>query len=226
MALPTFANTATDDRYWDAEMQRREADEDRRVAKFKMNRDMAAISRPVIAASEPARNYLRDLMLEKAVKAGHDADQALININAWIARHPGKAEVSANIDRLKAEGFTGRTQRTAAPASTDIEVPAGRYAIDTEDGAINETAFYKVDHGKDRWAGRVFVSRMVGGHDDIAVKDPKTRATILAKIAADPEAASLRFGREIGVCGRCGITLTNDESRARGIGPECAKKGW
>jgi hypothetical protein len=224
MALPTFAQT---DRYWDAEIQRREADEDRAVAEFKMNRDMAAISRPVARpASEGSVNYLRDLMIEKAVKTGHDADQATININAWLAGR-SQREVSENIDRLKAEGFTGRTRQTAAPVvADDVEVPAGRYAIDTEDGAINETAFYRVDHGKGRWAGRVFVSRMVGGHDDIAVKDPKARATILAKIAADPEAASLRFGREIGVCGRCGITLTNDESRARGIGPECAKKGW
>lgn len=31
-----------------------------------------------------------------------------------------------------------------------------------------------------------------------------------------------RFGQETGVCCRCGATLTNDESKAAGIGPICA----
>ena len=51
---------------------------------------------------------------------------------------------------------------------------------------------------------------------------------ILARIAAvGAEAASARYGHEIGECGICGRQLTNDESRARGIGPVCAAKaGW
>jgi len=117
----------------------------------------------------------------------------------------------------------------AAKAANEVaapEVPAGRYAVATEDGATNELAFYKVDHGKGRWAGRVFVSRIVGGNDDIAVRGAGAK-TVLAKIAADPAAASAAYGHEIGACGVCGITLTNDESRARGIGPKCAAKhGW
>jgi len=164
---------------------------------------------------DAAVNDERDPSMSKPLTVA--GASALIDLLGKLEFKGSRSHVEeANVAAAKA------ANTPAAPA----EVPAGRYAIDTEDGAINETAFYKVDHGKGRWAGRVFVSRMVGGHDDIAVKDPKARATILAKIAADPEAASLRFGREIGVCGRCGITLTNDESRARGIGPECAKKGW
>lgn len=39
--------------------------------------------------------------------------------------------------------------------------------------------------------------------------------------------ASNRNGRELGHCGVCGRTLTDEESRARGIGPICAENnGW
>jgi hypothetical protein len=49
-------------------------------------------------------------------------------------------------------------------------------------------------------------------------------AGILARIAVNPRAAMQRYGQEIGACGRCGLTLTNDTSRALGLGPECAAK--
>jgi hypothetical protein len=52
--------------------------------------------------------------------------------------------------------------------------------------------------------------------------------TVARKIVdADPKVAMLRYGQELGQCGHCYRTLTNDESRAVGIGPVCrAKKGW
>ena len=38
---------------------------------------------------------------------------------------------------------------------------------------------------------------------------------------------STRYGREIGRCGVCHRTLTNEESRMAGIGPVCREKsGW
>ncbi|QHB37779.1 hypothetical protein I5G63_gp038 [Mycobacterium phage Imvubu] len=106
-------------------------------------------------------------------------------------------------------------------------VPAGRYAIDTEDGAVNATAFYKVDRPTEgKWAGFVFVKLMVS--DDEQRMSRAAGDAILRKIAAvGAEAAAARYGHELGECGLCGRTLTNDESRARGIGPICAAKaGW
>ena len=53
------------------------------------------------------------------------------------------------------------------------------------------------------------------------------RGVVLDKIAVDPQAASVRYGHEIGACGVCGRTLTDSDSRERGIGPICAAKmGW
>jgi hypothetical protein len=75
----------------------------------------------------------------------------------------------------------------------------------------------------------VFVVRLLGAPGDfreVPIRDRGERARILADIGADPEAASVRFGQEVGICGRCGSPLTDATSRARGIGPVCAEKGW
>jgi hypothetical protein len=107
-----------------------------------------------------------------------------------------------------------------------VDVPAGRYAVATEAGATNTLAFYKVDRpAKGKWVGKVFVRLMVS--DEEQRLSWATTQAVLAKIAADPEAAAAAFGQKIGKCGVCGRTLTADESRDRAIGPKClAKLGW
>lgn len=147
----------------------------------------------------------------------------------WLGQQQWAGSVSvveeANVAKAAAAASEARNTRTGMP-SADV-VPAGRYAIDTQDGALNEIAFYKVDRPTTgRWAGYVFVKRMIGGNPDVAVKGAAAQ-TVLAAIAADAKGAAVRYGKEIGECGRCGIELTNDESRAYGIGPDCRKKlGW
>lgn len=42
-------------------------------------------------------------------------------------------------------------------------------------------------------------------------------------IKEDPTAAAVRFGQHFGVCGRCAAQLTDAESRARFMGPVCAR---
>ena len=106
----------------------------------------------------------------------------------------------------------------APTAPADGLPPAGRYAVEM-DGQLR---FFHVDRPTEgRWAGYVFVSQQAG--DDLyPVKNPHGRARVLLAISVDPEAAARRYGRELGVCGVCGRTLTNSESRAAGIGPICA----
>jgi GNAT superfamily N-acetyltransferase len=110
----------------------------------------------------------------------------------------------------------------AAPAATATpDVPAGRYAVEHE-GTLK---FYKVDRPTEgRWAGYTFV-KVLASSDEHRVSR-ETAAYVLATVAVDPEAASRRYGREIGSCGRCGRTLTDANSRAEGIGPDCATKGF
>lgn len=135
----------------------------------------------------------------------------------WLLLQPVKeSKLSAGARRsIEAE----KASRVEAP-----EVPAGRYAVATEDGATNELAFYKVDRPTEgRWAGYVFV-KLMRSDEEVRLSRAAGNA-ILAKIAeVGAEEASKAYGREIGECGVCGRTLTNDDSRAMGIGPKCAEK--
>lgn len=174
-------------------------------------------------ASEASKNYLRSLMLGQAIKVGVTVEDATEMIETWMLPGRTQREVSANIDRLKAAGVSPyrAPAATATPAAPAVDVPAGRYAVATEDGATNALAFYKVDRPTEgRWAGYTFVKLIVS--DDEQRLSRAASQAVLAKIAeAGPAEASALYGHEIGSCGVCGRTLTNDESRARGIGPVC-----
>lgn len=109
------------------------------------------------------------------------------------------------------------------PAGQTFSVLAGRYAVEI-DGALK---FFRVDKPTEgRWKGYTFLK--VQASDEFhPIRAKAARDAILCEIAKDPKEAMLRYGREIGACGHCGRTLTNDESRGRGIGPVCANKiGW
>ncbi len=101
------------------------------------------------------------------------------------------------------------------------DVPAGRYAIRGTDGVVK---FYRVDRPTEgKWAGRTFVS-VQAGDEFHPVRNHSQRVGILAGILVDPRAATVLYGRELGVCGVCSRTLTDESSRAAGIGPVCASR--
>lgn len=111
----------------------------------------------------------------------------------------------------------------AVQSGNESVVPEGRYAIEM-DGTLK---FYVVDKPKDgKWAGRTFVG-VQASDDKYPVKDYAKRTDILARIAVDVKQAMLRYGKELGHCGHCGRTLTDETSRELGIGPICrAKLEW
>lgn len=107
-------------------------------------------------------------------------------------------------------------------------IPAGRYAlVEDKDGVVR---FYQIDKPDEgRWAGRIFVKQLYGSPGQFRKERRYGAAavSILELIADDPQGASLLFGKEAGICGVCGSPLTNEESRALGIGPICrGKMGW
>lgn len=100
------------------------------------------------------------------------------------------------------------------------DVPAGRYALVDSTGVVK---FYVVDRPETgKWAGRTFVKAQASD-ETFPIRNVEERGRILSEIAADPATAMIRYGHELGCCGRCGRTLTDEDSRAAGIGPECAK---
>jgi hypothetical protein len=99
---------------------------------------------------------------------------------------------------------------------------SGMYAIKDLYRSIH---YYKIDIPKDgKWKGYVFVSAQASDKY-YPIKDIKTKKNILDILRLDPLQGMALYGQTIGQCAICGKTLTDDESRKRGIGPICwAKK--
>jgi hypothetical protein len=141
----------------------------------------------------------------------------------WTVKHTGECPAQAPAASQPVVTGAG-TSSASEMTQTLAEVLEGRYAVDTEAGHLG---FYKVDRPTEgKWAGWTFV-KVQAGPEWHPVKSRATKAAILAKIAADPKGAMLRYGVELGHCGHCGRELTDETSRAYGIGPVCrAKMAW
>jgi hypothetical protein len=140
----------------------------------------------------------------------------------WLIAHMGGCPTPAP---ASPEPVTAPASGSAPYSDAPVPaVPAGHYAIAST--GDNDLAFYRVDRpAEGDYAGQVFVKLVVGGHPDRNVRRAAVPG-ILARIADDgPEAAARRYGQEIGRCCRCNRELTDQDSRAAGIGPECAKAG-
>lgn len=95
---------------------------------------------------------------------------------------------------------------------SEYPFPVGRYAVEGAEG----TRFYVASHE----------GFFVQAGDELHPVAHAAAKVLIEKIVEDPESASRLYGREIGRCGRCGRTLTTEESRAQGLGPVCASRGW
>lgn len=107
-----------------------------------------------------------------------------------------------------------------ADAPKPVEVPDGYYAVMADAGHLS---FYRVKAG--RKPGIVFVDLLLGGGGNGTLSPQKVPfrniPPVLAKIAVDPQGAMELFGKSVGRCGVCNRGLSDQESRDRGIGPEC-----
>jgi Family of unknown function (DUF6011) len=169
---------------------------------------------PVVTATVPTaspkqRKFILDLLAEREVKG--------TAYEGWTPDWSKSTVTSARkvIDFLM-------TLPRAEIAGLEDAPRHMRYALRDEFGVVK---FYQVDRPTEgKYAGWTFLDA-VASDDTYPIKGASKRA-ILARIAADPEAAMRLYGAEIGRCGHCGRTLTS-EWRLRGIGPKCAAKlGW
>lgn len=144
-----------------------------------------------------------------------------------------KRRASAFIDRLlvlrEEAKVEARKQAQPKAKGTGLDLSGlhgGYYAVRTEDGV----KFFKVDVIRDennKWNGWVFVRAQAS--DDLyrigSQKPGETymgkSADVLAEIVKDEQAAFALYGHELGKCGVCGRTLTDEDSRRKGIGPVC-----
>lgn len=106
-------------------------------------------------------------------------------------------------------------------------VPEGKYAVPADAGHLS---FYSVRTPTEgRWAGYTFLDLLIGSpgswRQQRVAQDQ--RAAVMAKIAADPQAAAARYGHEFKTCGACDSPLSHERSRKAGYGQVCAaKRGW
>lgn len=154
--------------------------------------------------------------------------------------------------RLEADGGPVETEEESKQLhATSLGLPAemlfgirpGRYAVST-DGS-NRFDFVRVMHVKQKpgkftkHAGCMKIQTQHGEMlKERAIVSPigqvvltsntmdATKLTaILMGIIIDQRGANIKYGREKGMCCRCGKTLTDERSRYYGIGPEC-EKSW
>ena len=109
---------------------------------------------------------------------------------------------------------------TATQTYTRKTLPAAHYAIIWPGNG--KTYFFRVQVGKSgKWAGTRFITRQ--SSDDYLPIRPEGRDAAYSLILADPIGAMALYGQRIERCGRCRKTLTDEDSRAFGIGPDCRK---
>lgn len=170
----------------------------------------------------PAQRNLMDRLVAQITEldaglgaaAGEWTVKATIHGGYWTPGREGTA--SAWISRMIAKVSELKTSAkvTTAPVA---EVADGRYAIE-EDGVLK---FFKVKNG--RRPGFVFLD-IQASDDWHAIRDLTRIRKIVALIAQDAEAALCRYGQELGRCGDCDRTLTDELSRSIGRGPICRNK--
>lgn len=107
----------------------------------------------------------------------------------------------------------------AAFITTVKQIPDGFYALTGKDGVT--IFFFEVrEEGNRNW-----VYRLHGAPGDFRRERMSYQwmAAAATRIAADARGAAVLFGKETNICGRCNSPLTRADSRARGLGPTCAK---
>ncbi len=199
---------------------------------------------PVAMTDEDVATWL--LGLGRKVEVDEVTGPMVLAAERWLAAYQGDFEFLLDVRRKATRGLSNgqakgvlncwraelnrrpspqvATSAPAAPATPQAtpQVPEGHYAVTSRTGN-NDLDFYRVDHGKGKWAGRTFVKRIIGGHPDQNLSRNESPLALAQIEAAGPEAAAQLYGQEVGRCCRCNRHLTDETSRQLGIGPECRK---
>lgn len=99
--------------------------------------------------------------------------------------------------------------------------PDGHYAVHDRDGKLQFFKFARA-FGLSAFV-RPSCKLVLGGKPDTRITG--TFATeLVTRALENPAGAALRYAQELGRCSRCNRTLTDEASRARGLGQECATR--
>ncbi len=134
-------------------------------------------------------------------------------------------EAEATHDEFDEQPPAVPTQKFGA-AWAAIPVGSNGYGYYALEVGPDQHKFFRVERPTEgKWEGMTFIKEQAS--DSFYPVEPKPRGySYLTEIASDPENAGLLYGQQIGKCTRCHRTLTDVDSRAIGIGPDCLRKGW
>lgn len=177
-------------------------------------------------ATQRQLDFIRDLTTQKdLVSLSPEQRAALIQPDEFWqtgttrltkAKATRVIESLLSLPRRAREGYEPTTHMAERLA---VGVPAGRYAVEGNDGLLK---FYKIWVSQDVTRLSVYVEH---GPDDSELKYHKIQVAVLNKIkAAGIRQCAIRYGLEIGACSNCGRRLTNHISRELGIGPICGAR--
>lgn len=185
---------------------------------------MTYSNRPFVATARPASAKQISFLTTLCEERGQELPEDLINLSS--------REASALIDGLL------KTPRQNAPerpqeARKALMAPEHQDRRSVDLSALR-SAVYQVASttlqidvvSGGRWDGWAFVKTVTG--DRVGSQRPgqyyRGESTdVLLQIVQDPTRALIAYAIETGVCGACQRELSDDLSRAAGIGPTCAK---
>lgn len=176
-------------------------------------------ARTVSMPGQPLASHIPPFVLDLKTPEFIDAIQAH-EADEEAARQAQKMSLFLGADgaeEMRLRPAPGSVAVLDRPKVAPAKVEDGRYAVE-EDGVLK---FFKLTNG--RKPGYVFLD-IQASDDWHSIRNVTRIKSIVALIAVDSYAAMIRYGRELGACGHCGRTLTDESSRAAGIGPICAGK--
>lgn len=181
--------------------------------------DLATAASPKLASPQQI-TFLRALANEREIPADARTDLLARCDSGEITRSRASDFIKRLLEKPKVDG--------AKTFARFEEVPDGRYALRFPADDLNPIHFYSVrtsDFGN-VWDGYQAVKRH--SSDERYRVHGEQRIFVLKQIIeAGPRESAELFGRETNHCGVCGRELTREDSRARGIGPDCAERlGW
>lgn len=162
----------------------------------------------VAPASEAQLNFIAALLRDRQVDELHR-----ITVEGELARGILKSRASDIIGELKALPFVPKAG--AAPASSSEAAAEGVYELDGTFYAVRTSR----NNNTRRYAYKAIIT-------DTSVDFEYAKGAVYrladARVLSveEVEELSLQFSR----CFLCGIKLTAKQSKARGVGPVCAKK--
>lgn len=174
----------------------------------------------------PARRAKFDARLAELMDRGEFSVRKASEVIDFLKELPAKAKATGGGSDRPRVAYEEQATDSGVKRTGVLLLPDGRkvyrgsYGVATPgEDFTNDTTFFQVWIGdRGGWNVRMYVS-----DDKFKIGFP-LQIKMLSAIAEDPEAAASLFGHEYGRCGICGRGLTNDESRARGIGPVCARR--